>query len=70
MSKKMVKENKEAIEVDESDDESNIDWSGFGELVWNSYQEQLKNGIPPELKGTSTIADFKEYIHKSIMERK
>ena len=65
MSKKKSKE-----QIDESDDESKIDWSGFGELVWKSFQEQLKNGIPPELKGTSTIADFKEYIHKTIMERK
>ena len=68
MSKKKSNESKERI--DESDDESKIDWSGFGELVWKSFQEQLKNGIPPELKGTSTIADFKEYIHKTIMERK
>ena len=51
-------------------DESEIDWSGFGELVWKSYQERLKEGIPPEFQIRRTTAEFKEYIHKRIMERR
>ena len=52
MSKKLAEENREAIKVDESDDESQIDWSGLGDAVEREYQELLKkNGLISEDKG-------------------
>ena len=68
MSKKATNENREHI--DESDDESNIDWNGFGELVWKSYQERLKNGSPPEFQIRRTTEELKEFIHQRIMGEK
>lgn len=49
MSKKLAEENREAMKVDESDDESKIDWSGFGDVVMKRYYARLKKeGLPPE----------------------
>ena len=63
MSKKATNENREHI--DESDDESKIDWSGFGELVMRMYQDQMKEGIPPEIKGIKTVDEFKNYLERT-----
>ena len=46
MSKKATNENREHI--DESDDESKIDWSGLGDAVEKEYHELLKkHGLEP-----------------------
>ena len=38
--------------IDESDDESKIDWSGLGDVVTKRYYERLKKeGLPPEDEG-------------------
>ena len=52
MSDSKTNENKEPI------DESNIDWSDFGDVWWKKYQTGLKNGIPHELKGEKTAEEF------------
>ena len=50
MSKKATNENREHI--DESDDESKIDWSGLGDVVTKRYYARLKKeGLPPEDEG-------------------
>ena len=50
MSKKIVNDNRESI--DESDDESKIDWSGLGDVVTKRYYARLKKeGLPPEDEG-------------------
>jgi len=47
MSKKTTNENREPI--DESNDESKIDWSGLGDAVEEEYQALLKkHGLSPE----------------------
>ena len=59
MSESKTIENKEPI------DESKIDWSGFGELVMRMYQDQMKEGIPPEIKGIKTVDEFKKYLERT-----
>ena len=50
MSKKTTEENREPI--DESDDESKIDWSGLGDAWMIEYQKLLKkHGLPIEDEG-------------------
>ena len=50
MSKKATNENREHI--DESDDESKIDWSGLGDAWMIEYQKLLKkHGLPLEDEG-------------------
>ncbi len=60
MSKKMNNEkSKERI------DESNIDWSQFSDFddaLWDSYQDALKKGIPPELERISTTEELLAYF--------
>ena len=59
MDKNKTNKNKEPI------DESKIDWSGFGELVMRMYQDQMKEGIPPEIKGIKTVDEFKNYLERT-----
>ena len=59
MNDSKTKENKEPM------DESKIDWSGFGELVMRMYQDQMKEGIPPEIKGIKTVDEFKNYLERT-----
>ena len=59
MSESNTIENKEPI------DESEIDWSGFGELVMRMYQDQMKEGIPPEIKSIKTVDEFKNYLERT-----
>ena len=48
--KKTIKKSNERI--DESDDESKIDWSGLGDVVTKRYYARLKKeGLPPEDEG-------------------
>ena len=59
MSESKTNENKKPI------DESNVDWSGFGELVMKMYHDQLKKGIPSEIKSISTVDEFKNYLERT-----
>ena len=61
--KKTIKKSNERI--DESDDESKIDWSGLGDVVTKRYYARLKKeGLPPEDEGDTIAEDFEALLCK------
>ena len=64
MSKKKTNENKEHI--DESDDESKIDWSNFGEVWAKLYYGPEET--PPELNKPLRVEELNAYLDKEFGE--
>ena len=50
-------------------DESNVDWSGFGDVWWKKYQTGLEKGIPSEIKGDKTADELMDYLFGGMGKR-
>lgn len=63
MNDSKTKENKEPM------DESNVDWSDFGDVWWKKYQTGLEKGIPSEIKGDKTADELMDYLFGGMGKR-
>ena len=50
-------------------DESNVDWSDFGDVWWKKYQTGLEKGIPSEIKGDKTEDELMDYLFGGMGKR-
>ena len=50
-------------------DESNVDWSDFGDVWWKKYQTGLEKGIPSEIKGDKTADELMDYLFGGMGKR-
>ena len=69
MIRKFQKQREEANKNKEPMDESNVDWSDFGDVWWKKYQTGLEKGIPSEIKGDKTADELMDYLFGGMGKR-